>query len=248
MTRLGSTVLRFESLPSTNDLAREMAQSGEGEGLVILARQQTAGRGRQGRSWSSPPGEGLYVSLVLRPDITPLNSPVITLAAAVAVAETLEQDYRISSDIKWPNDVLARGRKICGILVESAIEANKLLYAIMGIGVNLGQREFPAELKETATSLLIESEQLVTPDEFLKPLLERLEYWYRQATAQPPEVIARWEAMSSYARNCVVRVESSDSIIEGTTRGLTAKGALVIEMAGGERREIVSGEVKLRKG
>jgi BirA family biotin operon repressor/biotin-[acetyl-CoA-carboxylase] ligase len=248
MTRLGSTVLRFESLPSTNDLAREMAQSGEGEGLVILARQQTAGRGRHGRSWSSPPGEGLYVSLVLRPDITPIDSPVITLAAAVAVAETLEQDYRIPSDIKWPNDVLARGRKICGILVESAIEANKLLYAIMGIGVNLGQREFPEELKETATSLLIESEQLVTPDEFLKPLLERLEYWYRQATAQPSEVIARWEAMSSYARNCVVRVESSDSIIEGTTRGLTAKGALVIEMAGGERREIVSGEVKLRKG
>ena len=248
MTRLGSTVLRFESLPSTSDLAREMAQSGEGEGLTVLAVQQTAGRGRQGRSWSSPPGEGLYVSLVLRPDIKPVDSPVITLAAAVAVAETLEQDYGISFDIKWPNDVLARGRKICGILVESAIEANKLLYAIMGIGVNLCQREFPEELKETATSLLIESEQRVTPDEFLKPLLERLEYWYRQATAQPSEVIARWEAMSSYARNCVVRVESSDSIIEGTTRGLTAKGALVIEMASGERREIVSGEVKLRKG
>ncbi len=248
MNRLGSTVLRLNSLPSTNDLAREMAQSGEGEGLAVLARQQTAGRGRQGRSWSSPPGEGLYVSLVLRPDIKPVDSPVITLAAAVAVAETLEQDYRIPSDIKWPNDVLARGRKICGILVESAIEANKMLYAVLGIGVNLGQREFPEELKETATSLLIESGQLVTPDDFLKSLLERLEYWYRQATAQPSEVIARWEAMSSYARNCVVRVENSDSIIEGITRGLTAKGALVIEMTSGERREIVSGEVKLRKG
>ena len=216
--------------------------------LAVLARQQTAGRGRQGRSWSSPPGEGLYVSLVLRPDIKPADSPVITLAAAVAVAETLEQDYRIPSDIKWPNDVLARGRKICGILVESAIEANKLLYAVLGIGVNLGQREFPEEIKETATSLLIESGQPVTPDDFLNPLLERLEHWYRQATAQPSEVIARWEAMSSYAHNCVVRVESSDSIIEGITRGLTAKGALVIEMASGERREIVSGEVKLRKG
>jgi BirA family biotin operon repressor/biotin-[acetyl-CoA-carboxylase] ligase len=248
MNRLGSTVLRFESLPSTNDLAREMAQSGEGEGLAILARQQTAGRGRQGRSWSSPPGEGLYVSLVLRPDIKPADSPVITLAAAVAVAETLEQDYRIPADIKWPNDVLARGRKICGILVESAIEANKLLYGVLGIGVNLGQREFPEEIKETATSLLIESGQIVTPDDFLKSLLERLEYWYRQATTQPSEVIARWETMSSYARNCVVRVENSDSIIEGTTRGLTAKGALVIEMTSGERREIVSGEVKLRKG
>ena len=240
-------MLRFDSLPSTNDLAREMAQSGESEGTAVLARQQTAGRGRQGRSWASPPGEGLYVSLVLRPGIKPADSPVITLAAAIAVAETLEQDYRIPSDIKWPNDVLARGRKICGILVESAIEASKLLYAVMGIGVNLGQREFPEEIKETATSLLIESGQPVTPDDFLKPLLERLEYWYRQAIVEPSEVIARWEAVSSYAHNCVVRVESSDSIIEGTTRGLTAKGALVIEMGSGERREIVSGEVKLRK-
>jgi BirA family biotin operon repressor/biotin-[acetyl-CoA-carboxylase] ligase len=248
MNRLGSTVLWFESLPSTNDLAREMAQSGKGEGVAVLAREQTAGRGRQGRSWSSPPGEGLYVSLVLRPDIKPADSPVITLAAAVAVAETLEQDYRIPSDIKWPNDVLARGRKICGILVESAIETNRLLYAVMGVGVNLGQREFPEELKGAATSLLIESGQSVTPEDFLKPLLDRLEYWYRRAVAQPSEVITRWEAMSSYARNCVVRVENSDSIIEGTTRGLTAKGALVIETDGGEMREIVSGEVKLRKG
>jgi BirA family biotin operon repressor/biotin-[acetyl-CoA-carboxylase] ligase len=248
MNRLGSTVLRFESLPSTNDLAREMAQAGKGEGLAVFAREQTAGRGRQGRSWSSPPGEGLYVSLVLRPDIKPADSSVITLAAAVAVAQTLDQDFQMPPDIKWPNDVLARGRKICGILVETAIETNKLLYAVMGIGVNLGQREFPEELKETATSLLIESGQSVAPDEFLKPLLDRLEYWYRQAMAQPSEVIARWEAMSSYARNCVVRVESSDSIIEGTTRGLSAKGALVIELDSGERREIVSGEVKLRKG
>jgi BirA family biotin operon repressor/biotin-[acetyl-CoA-carboxylase] ligase len=248
MNRLGSTVLRFESLPSTNDLAREMAQSGESEGLVVLARQQTAGRGRQGRSWSSPSGEGLYVSILLRPDIKPADSPVITLAAAVAVAETMGQVYRITPDIKWPNDVLARGRKICGILVESAIEANRLLYAVMGIGVNLNQREFPEEIKETATSLLIESGQSVTPDDFLKQLLDRLECWYRQATAKPSDVIARWEAMSSYAHNCTVRVECSDSIIEGTTRGLTARGALVVEMASGERREIVSGEVKLRKG
>lgn len=240
--------MRFESLTSTNDLAREMAQSGGSEGIAVLARRQTAGRGRQGRSWSSPMGEGLYVSLVLRPDIKPADSPLITLAAAVAVAETLGRDYRISSDIKWPNDVLARGRKICGILVESAIEADRLLYVVMGIGVNLGQREFPEEIKDTATSLLIEGGQSVTPDEFFAPLIDRLEYWYRQATDQPSEVIARWEAMSSYAHNCAVRIESSDSNIEGITRGLTARGALIIEMAGGERREIFSGEVKLRKG
>jgi BirA family biotin operon repressor/biotin-[acetyl-CoA-carboxylase] ligase len=240
-------VLRYDSLPSTNDLAREMAQSGESEGVAIVASQQTAGRGRQGRSWVSPPGLGLYVSLILRPSIEPADSPVIALAAAVAVQEMLEQVYCVASDIKWPNDVLARGRKICGILVESAIEANKLLYAVMGIGVNLGQRDFPGELKETATSLFIESGQAIAPLDFLEQLLVRLDDWYRRAIAEPAAVIARWEASSSYARNCSVRVEAADSIIEGTTRGLTPKGALKVELATGELREVVSGELKLRK-
>jgi BirA family biotin operon repressor/biotin-[acetyl-CoA-carboxylase] ligase len=248
MNRLGTTVLRFDSLPSTNDLAREMAQSGAGEGTAIVAREQTVGRGRHGRSWSSPPGAGLYVSLILRPRTRPADSAIITLSAAIAVRETLEQVYRVPSDIKWPNDVMARGRKICGILVETAIEADKLLYAVMGIGVNLGQREFPDELKETATSLLIECGRTVTPDDFLKPLLDRLEHWYRRAVAEPHAVAARWEELSSYARGCVVRVEAPDGVIEGTTRGITATGALVVELGDGETREIVSGEVKLRKG
>jgi len=248
MARLGSKVLHFDSLPSTNDLAREMAQSGESEGAAIIASQQTAGRGRQGRSWVSPPDLGLYVSLILRPSIAPADSTVITLAAAVAVQQTLEQVYRIPADIKWPNDVLVRGRKICGILVESAIEANRLLYAIMGIGVNLGQRDFPDDLKETATSLLIESGQAVAPSEFLEQLLAHLDDWYRKATAEPALVIARWEELSSYARNCAVLVEAADGIIEGATRGLTPKGALRVELETGEMREIVSGEVKLRKG
>ena len=241
-------MLHFDSLPSTNDRAREMAQSGGGEGIAITASHQTAGRGRQGRSWASPPGLGLYVSLILRPSIEPVDSPVITLAAAVAVRETLEQVYRVPSDIKWPNDVLARGRKICGILVESAIEANRLLYAVMGIGVNLGQRDFPGELKETATSLLIESGRAIAPSDFLEQLLARLDDWYRRAIAEPSAVIARWEALSTYARNCAVRVEAADGVIEGTTRGLTPKGALRIELATGETREIYSGELKLRKG
>lgn len=248
MVKLGSKILHFESLPSTNDKAREMAQSGADEGIAIIASQQTAGRGRHGRSWDSPPGHGLYVSLILRPSIEPADFSVITLAAAVATHETLTQVYRISADIKWPNDVLARGRKICGILVESAIESGKLLYAVMGIGVNLGQPDFPEELKQSATSLFIESAHRVAPTDFFERLVIPLDEWYRKAIADPAAVIARWEAVSTYARDCPVRVEAADSIIEGTTRGLTEKGALIIELANGEIREIVSGELKLRKG
>ncbi|MEK6407060.1 MAG: biotin--[acetyl-CoA-carboxylase] ligase [Acidobacteriota bacterium] len=246
MTRLGSAFLRFDTVSSTNDIAKELAASGAPEGLCVIAREQTSGRGRQGRSWSSPPGEGLYLSLILRPAIKAADSAVITLAAAVAVAEALAADFQVPADIKWPNDVLASGRKICGILVESAIENNRLQYAVMGIGVNVAQRIFPPEIGESATSLSLETGRPVAPEDFLKPLLDRLERWYTTATARPDRVIARWEELSSYARGCAVRVESSAGSIEGVTRGLTAAGALVIELSNGETREIVSGEVSLR--
>ena len=246
MPTLGSTVLRFEQLPSTNDLAREMAASGAEEGIAITARGQSAGRGRLGRDWSSPPGEGLYLSLILRPSIKPDSSAVITLAAAVAVAETLILDVQLRVDIKWPNDVLASGRKLCGILVETAIERDHFLYAVMGIGVNLAQREFPDEIRDSATSILIETGKLLAPDDLLMPLLERVEHWYRLALSSPDAVLTRWIELSSYAHDCSVIIETPDGPVEGRTRGLTPSGALIVETAT-RRHEIVSGEVKLRK-
>jgi BirA family transcriptional regulator, biotin operon repressor / biotin---[acetyl-CoA-carboxylase] ligase len=224
-----------------------MAASGATEGTAILAREQTAGRGRQGRSWSSPPGEGLYFSVVLRPNIKPADSPAITLAAAVAVAETLSIDFTLRADIKWPNDVEARGRKICGILVESAIEGARLQYAVMGIGVNISQREFPDEIKQSATSLFLETGREIAPDDFLLPLLDRLEHWYRRATGHPEEVIARFEGLSTYARGCPVYVESAGSVLEGVTQGLAASGALMVRLENGDVRQVVAGEIKLRR-
>jgi BirA family biotin operon repressor/biotin-[acetyl-CoA-carboxylase] ligase len=247
MNRLGSPLLQYQSISSTNDLAREMAINGAEEGTTITAQSQTAGRGRQGRVWASPVGEGLYLSIILRPRIEPAQSASITLASAVAVAETLISDFHIHADIKWPNDILVGGRKICGILVESAIEGNQLQFLILGIGVNLAQTDFPEEISATATSILRESGLKVTPDEFLAPLLLRLDYWYRKAIVAPRDVLQRWEEMSSFARNLIVRIISSDREIEGRTCGLTETGALVIELYNGERREIVSGEVSLRQ-
>ena len=246
MAKLGSTLHRFDSLTSTNDLARELAARGTEEGTTVIARRQTAGRGRQGRLWSSPEGSGLYFSVILRPTISPLRSSVIALAAAVAVAETLTLDYGLGSDIKWPNDVLAGGRKICGILVESVIEKDTLQYAVLGIGVNLLQESFPEEIRHSATSLLIESGLRVAPTDFLKPLFERLECWYRACDGRPLEVIARWEELSSYGRGRRVRILSGSEEIEATTRGLTPSGALLIELEDGHLREIVSGEITLR--
>lgn len=246
MPHLGSAILRLDSLPSTNDLARELAGQGAPEGVAVLAREQTRGRGRQGRVWVSPRGEGLYLSIILRPAVEPARATFITLAAAIAVAETLSTDYATAVDIKWPNDIHARGKKICGILVESSIEKNQLDYAILGIGVNLGQRRFPAELQPIATSLVLEGGPLVTPDEFAAALLNRMEGWYRTALRQPQEIISRWRALSSYAEGRAVWVDLGGQVIEGITRGLTPSGALVLELAGGERREIVAGEIHLK--
>ena len=247
MARFGSTILRFDTVSSTNDVARDLAASGKPEGLCVIAREQTAGRGRQGRSWSSPPGEGLYLSLILRPEIRAAESAVITLAAAVAVAETLRLDFHVPVDIKWPNDILAAERKICGILVESAIESGRLQYAVMGIGVNVAQRYFAADIGETATSLSLETGRILSPEDLLKPLLKRLEYWCTSATIKPAVVIECWERLSSYARGCAVRIESADGSVEGLTRGLTPTGALIVGLSNGETREIVSGEVSLRR-
>lgn len=246
MIMLGSTILRLDSVASTNDVARDMAASGSPEGTCVLAREQTAGRGRQGRTWASPPGKGLYVSVILRPTIRAAQSPVLTLAAAVAVAETLKLDFEVTADIKWPNDVMASGRKICGILVESAIERDRVQYAAMGIGLNVAQREFPDEVSAVATSLLIETGRSLAPDDVLNPLLERLTRWYEIAVTEPSKMLVRWEELSSYARGCAVRVESSDWSIEGVTRGLASTGALRVELANGEIREVFSGEVSLR--
>jgi BirA family transcriptional regulator, biotin operon repressor / biotin---[acetyl-CoA-carboxylase] ligase len=244
---LGATLLRFDELASTNDYARQLALQGANQGVAVIARKQTAGRGRQGRKWSSPVDAGLYLSIILRPQAAPAQASLITLASAVAVSETLQLDFAIRADIKWPNDVLLNGRKLCGILVESAIENNRLQYAILGIGVNLGQPAFPDELQQTATSVFLETHREITPDEFLQPLLAHLNHWYVASLEEPQTVISRWQELSSFANDCAVRILSGDTVIEGITRGLTANGTLLVELENGERREIVSGEVSLRR-
>lgn len=245
--RLGLAVLRLETVSSTNDVARELAASGATEGLCIIAGQQTAGRGRQGRSWASAPGDGLYLSVILRPTVPASNSPVITLAAAVAVAETLISDFKIDAEIKWPNDVLVRGRKICGILVESAIEGNHLSYAVMGIGINILQRAFPDSIGTPATSVFLETGSEVTIKDLIAFLLPKLDRWYRASQSRADDVLAKWQELSPMSRNCRVVVEMPEGNVEGITRGLLPGGALDVELANGVRRAIVAGDVRVRE-
>src|SRR5919206_4669266 len=144
-TRLIPTILRFESLPSTNTEAARQASLGAAEGLCVVAREQTAGRGRRERAWVSPKDSGLYFSVVLRPRASAREWPLITLAAAVAVRDALEEACALRADIKWPNDLLASGRKLCGILAET-VEGSAGSAVVLGVGINLTNRAFPPEI------------------------------------------------------------------------------------------------------
>src|SRR5215204_6366483 len=151
-TRLTPTVLRFDSLPSTNTEAARQAALGAPEGLCIVAREQTAGRGRRERTWVSPKDAGLYLSVVLRPAFEPREWPLITLAAALAAHDALGEVCGLEADVKWPNDLLAGGRKLCGILAETS-EGVRGRAVVLGVGVNLTRGSFPEEIRDTATSV-----------------------------------------------------------------------------------------------
>src|SRR5262249_22649422 len=151
-------------------------------------------------------------------------------------------DFGIKTDIKWPNDVLASHRKICGILIESAIEGEEVQFIVLGIGLNLNQEAFDGELANAATSIFLETGRRVGVDEVARPLFERLERWYRVALDRVDPVLFRWEQLSSYAYGRAVRVDGPNGVVEGVTEGLAPSGALKLRLASGEKREIVAGE------
>ena len=238
-------ILRFDSLPSTNTEAARQACAGAAEGLCVVAREQTAGRGRREREWVSPRDAGLYFSVILRPRLEAARWPLITLMAAVAVRDALMEACGLCADIKWSNDLLARDRKVCGILAE-AVETQLGRACVLGVGVNLSDRAFPAELLDRATS--VEAETGARPDReaLLAALARRLALRYEQL--QEPggaeATLRDWSAASTYAEGKRVRVALGDGeMIEGTTRGLEEDGALRVETRGGEIKIVRAGDV-----
>ena len=243
------TILRFDSVGSTNTEALNQAKLGAGEGLCIVARRQTAGRGRHGRVWVSEPGAGLYFSLVLRPKIENRFLPLITLTAAIAVYDALAELYALKPDIKWANDIHINDKKICGILAEMT-ETNGSLAIALGIGINLKSSNFPPELVETATSVEAETNRTPDADALLKTLTRQFGelYFVLNAENGAEKIRRKWARRSSYFAGKSVRVKLENETITGTTRGLEENGALRVETAGGEIKIIQAGDVeRLRK-
>ena len=233
MTLLKSKVLRFESLPSTNTELARLASEGAEEGLSIVADEQTAGRGRLQRAWSSPKGAGLYFSILLRPRIPQDHWPLITFAAALAVGDALHEAAGIETDIKWPNDLLSGERKICGILAEG-IETRAGRAVIVGIGINLTNNAFPAELAGVATSVAEESGRPAERESILAALLRALSRWYSLLSEHggAGKIVAEWSSRSSYANGKHISVKNGDEVWQGITRGIESDGALRLSMNG----------------
>lgn len=227
-------VLRYESLPSTNTEVARLAAEGAAEGLAIVAAEQTAGRGRLQRAWSSPKGAGLYFSILLRPSLTPHSWPLITFVAALATADALLEGGKVRTDIKWPNDLLARERKICGILAE-AIETPAGRAVVVGIGINLTNDAFPHELVELATSVANESGQPPEREAILTALLSALARWYTllHEAEGAEKIVAAWSSRSSYASGKLVQVTNGDEVLQGVTCGVENDGVLRLETAQG---------------
>src|SRR2546427_123990 len=237
-------ILRFDSLPSTNTEAARRAMHGAEEGLCIVARGQTAGRGRLQREWISPAGAGLYFSIVLRPRIDASLWPLIPLMAALAAHDTLIQACKVETDIKWPNDILFAERKLCGILAET-IETDTGRAAIVGIGINSTTEAFPVELREVATSLEAAMGKAPDAEAVLQSLVQAFVRRYEifQATGGPGKIVREWSRCSTYTNGKRVCVSSGGETFSGVTRGLESDGALRVETDAGEIRVVRAGDV-----
>lgn len=243
--RLGTKFHYFSEITSTNTHARWLAENGAGEGEIVIAEAQTAGRGRLGRHWSSPPYANLYFSLILKPKLAPAHAPQVTLMAAVALADTVATFTPDEPAIKWPNDILVGGRKLAGILTELSCDAERVNYVILGIGVNLNYpcAMMPEEIRERSTSVFESTQKTVSRESFLKGLIQALDRCYGELEVSGfPAIAARWEARFGL-RGRRVRVESLDQAVIGRARGIDRDGALVLEDDSGALQRIVAGDV-----
>jgi BirA family biotin operon repressor/biotin-[acetyl-CoA-carboxylase] ligase len=242
---LGRTLHTFDTVDSTNVVAFRLAVEGAEHGELVLAEQQTQGRGRRGRSWSSPRQRNLYCSFVLRPELPPQRAPELTLLGAVAVAESLRANG-VPADIKWPNDLLVGGRKVAGILTELSADPDRVHFVVLGIGVNLNaaKEDFPVELREVATSVVEVTGRPVVRAAFLAGLAKRLEDWLDVHAGQGFEPVReRWRALSATLGQEVL-VTSERRELRGVAVDIDADGALRLRTAEGTEERVLAGDVE----
>lgn len=236
-----------EETDSTNDWAKREAGKGAPEGAVFLVRNQTKGKGRRGRSWADPKGSGLAMSLLLRPDLPPGSAPMMTvlmgLSAAQAVAQVTEKEVQI----KWPNDLVMSGKKLCGILTEMSMQGSKIAYVVIGIGINLTVEDFPEEIKDKATSLKRECGLAPDTEQMAAAVLERFEENYERFLAAgnlSPFKEEYDRLLANKGRE--VKVQEKERELAGTCLGIDDAGELLVQTSDGSCETVFAGEVSVR--
>jgi BirA family biotin operon repressor/biotin-[acetyl-CoA-carboxylase] ligase len=243
-SEIGHDIIHQFRTNSTNTAALNLAQKGAAHGTVVVAEEQTAGRGRLGRTWYSEKSSGIYVSVILRPPFSPTAAPILTLMAGVATQHALSTITGLSVDIRWPNDLLVNGRKVAGILTEMNAELGRLHAVVLGIGINVNHSEIPRELKPAATSLRIESQRSWSRVQIFIALLKELERHYHLLLEKGSAAIAdRWAAASTYANGKRIRIVTAEAESLATTIGLDPSGALRVRYDDGREEALVAGEV-----
>lgn len=243
---MGKNIIYLPVTDSTNTQAKRLGEEGAEHGTLVVTQCQTAGRGRRGRSWESPEGN-IYFTFILRPDVEVSRASMITLVSALALAKAIEKVTGLNTQIKWPNDVVANGKKLCGILTESSTDLEYINYVVVGIGINVNQTSFPAELTDKASSLLLELGHSVNRGAVLGEFLNRFEAYYEIfiETEDMSELIDTYnELLVNCGREVKIIEKDRERILKAI--GIDKNGGLIVENSEGVRESIISGEVSVR--
>jgi BirA family biotin operon repressor/biotin-[acetyl-CoA-carboxylase] ligase len=246
---IGRDIRVFHKTGSTSDVAEKLARDGVPEGVVIFAERQNQGRGRLGRAWLSPAGKGLLFSILLRPALRPQEATRLTVTAATAIARAIQQQTGLSPEIKWPNDLMLGGRKICGILTELSAELDHVRHVILGLGlnVNLTSDDFPPELRQIATSLRIAAGRNISRPELATALLQELDLAYaRVLQGDFAGVADEWEQRCTTIGH-LISIRIGERVIRGRAEALDESGALLLRTEHGHLERIIGGDVTTEK-
>jgi BirA family biotin operon repressor/biotin-[acetyl-CoA-carboxylase] ligase len=240
----GRRIYHFFKIDSTNAVALRLGHEGEPHGTVVIAEEQTAGRGRARRVWHSEKTSGIYLTVLLRPPMPPQQAPLITMAAGLAARDAVAELTGLLPDLRWPNDLLIGGKKAGGILTEMHAEPDRVHFVIVGVGINVNHTRMPEELSEIATSLRIETGKTFSRVDLVTRLLRHLESYYNRFVAEgAAPILSRFAGVSSYAQGKRVRITAARETYSATTAGLDPSGLLRVTRDDGQTVTVVSGDV-----
>lgn len=243
----GREILYLDEVDSTNTAAKKAAENGAVHGTLVVSERQTGGKGRRGRAWDSPRGTGIFMTLILRPNMAPVHASMLTLVAALAVADGIRECTGAESLIKWPNDIVMSGKKVCGILTEMSADPDCINYVTVGIGINVNMEEFPEEIRGVAASIFTETGKKTKRSLLISAVMAAFERYY-EVFMKTTDMSGLLEDYNGKLANCgrTVRVLDPAGEYSGTAIGIDREGELLVEMEDTTVRRVLSGEVSVR--